>query len=215
MCKSIVVMVEKQTFRTALVAGLVSLLVSFGVSADQDNEADKSWTDEVDKSIQFGAQTEQNAADKALNAVRTISTNIQDLKLDVIDLNKDLRLMEEQLLFPSSTKFSFFVSLDTGQFFTLESVKLKLDGKLVATHLYSDKQRQAMARGGIQKLYITNLNEGKHSLTVFFTGMDPNGRPSKRAQSLDFEKGPGSGYVELAISDNGALQEPVFEIRQW
>lgn len=211
-------MVKKRMFRDALFGVLMSLLLSLSALADQGEKSEKAnsnWTENVDKSIQFGAQTEQKAADKALSAVREISKNIQNLKLDVIDLNKDLRLMEEQLLFPSSTKFSFFVSLETGQFFTLESIKLKLDGKLVATHLYSDKQRQAMARGGIQKLYITNLNEGKHGLTVFFTGLGPNGRPYKRAQSLDFEKGAGSGYVEIAISDNGSLQEPVFEIRQW
>lgn len=189
-----------------------------------DQKADKpedgkvkkeNWTKQVDKSIQFGADIEKKTADKALTAVKQISKNIQSLKQDVIALNKDLRLMEEQLLFPSSTKFSVFVSLDTGQFFTLESIKLKIDGKLVATHLYSDKQRDALSRGGIQKLYITNLNEGKHAFTAFFTGLGPNRRPYKRAKTMDFEKGPGSGFVEIAIEDNGSLQEPVFEIKQW
>lgn len=184
-------------------------------AADKPANSKGNWTQQVDKSVQFGSETKKKSEDQALNAVKQISKNIQVLKQDVISLNKDLRLMEEQLLFPSSTKFSFFVSLDTGQFFTLESVKLKLDGKLVATHLYSDKQREALARGGIQKLYITNLNHGKHSLTVFFTGLGPQGRPYKRAQNLDFEKGPGSGYIEVAISDNGSLQEPVFDLRQW
>lgn len=174
-----------------------------------------SWTKQVDKSIQFGAEAERKSADKALSAVKEISKNIQSLKQDVVSLNKDLRLMEEQLLFPSSTKFSVFVSLDTGQFFTLESIKLKIDGKLVATHLYSDKQREAMARGGNQKLYITNLNEGKHTATAFFTGLGPNGRPYKRAQNMDFEKSPGSGYIEIAITDDGSVQEPIFSIKQW
>lgn len=188
-------------------------------AADENAKGDakkQKWTEEVDnRDIPFGKEAEKQTADAALTAVKAISKNIQSLKKDVIALNKDLRLMEEQLLFPSSTKFSVFVSLDTGQFITLESVKLKLDGKLVVTHLYSDKQRQAMSRGGIQKLYITNLNEGKHTATAFFTGIGPNGRPYKRAENLEFEKGPGSGYIEIAISDDGSVQEPVFEIKQW
>ena len=156
-----------------------------------------------------------NIEDSSLLEVRKISKDIQALKQEVIVLNKDLKLMEETLLFPSSTKFSVFVSVSSGKFFTLESVKLKLDGVLVSTHVYSDKQRQALIRGGIQKLHVTNLNSGKHKATVFFTGVGPNGRDYKRAIDLDFEKGEGSGYMELVISDDGSIQEPVFQIKQW
>lgn len=194
---------------------LCAVCASHAAETNPAPATDGRWTEQVDKSIQFGAEAEQQSAEQALSAVASVSKNVQSLKKDVIALNKDLRLMEEQLLFPSSTKFSVFVSLDTGQFLTLESVKLKLDGKLVATHLYSDKQRAAMARGGIQKLYVTNLNEGKHTATAFFTGIGPNGRPYKRAENLEFEKGPGSGYLEIAITDDGKLQEPVFAIKQW
>ena len=195
---------------------LLSCLCAVAAEEEKSQGKDpKNWTKQVDRSIQFGEESEKKSADAALSAVKAISKNIQALKKDVISLNKDLRLMEEQLLFPSSTKFSLFVSMDTGEFFTLESVKLKIDGRLVITHLYSDKQRQAMARGGIQKLYVTNLNQGAHTITAFFTGVGPNGRPYKRAHNLDFEKGPGSAYVEIAVLDDGSLQEPVFEIKQW
>lgn len=151
----------------------------------------------------------------SLEEVRRISQDIQGLKQEVISLNKDLRLMEETLLFPSSTRFSVFLSVSSGRFFTLESVKLKIDGKLVSTHVYSDKQRQALTRGGVQKFYVTNMNEGKHLLTAFFTGVGPNGRDYKRAVDLDFEKGPGSEYLELVVTDDGSIQEPAFRIKRW
>jgi len=169
----------------------------------------------ADQSIDFAAQAQQESAQQALNTVKKLSREIQNLKSSVVDLNKDLRLMEEELLFPSSTQASVFVSLDIGQFFTLESIKLKLDGKQVATHLYSDKQRHALARGGIQRLHITNLNQGLHTVSAFFTGLGPNGRPYKRGSELQFTKGKGSQYLELAIVDDMAKQEPVFTIRKW
>lgn len=172
-----------------------------------------SWAN--DQSIDFSEQKDQQNAKRALDSVKVLSKEIQSLKKSVVDLNKDLQLMEEELLFPSSTQLSLFVSLDIGQFFTLESIKVKLDGKQVSSHLYSDKQRQALARGGVQRLYITNLNLGKHTLAAFFTGIGPNGRPYKRATELEFQKKQGSQYLELAIIDDSAKQEAKFTIKQW
>lgn len=165
--------------------------------------------------VQFAGEKVANTSKQALEEVRKISLDIQKLKLNVIDLNKDLRLMEEKLLFPSSTKYSVFLSLSTGQFFQLEGIKFKLDGKFVATHVYSDKQRQALSRGGVHRLFITNLSEGKHTATAFFTGIGSNGRPYKRAASLDFTKGEGSEYLQIGVSDDGETQEPVFQLKQW
>jgi hypothetical protein len=179
-------------------------------------EPQEKWTKAIaEKETRITSENDSAAAQGATENIQKVSKNIQQLKQQVIDLNKDLRLMEEKLLFPSSTKYSVFVSMSSGQFFALESIKLKIDGKLVATHLYSEKQRQAMIRGGIHKLYITNLNEGKHSATIFFTGVGPNERPYKRASTIDFEKGPAGEYLEIAISDDSVTQEPVFGIKQW
>jgi hypothetical protein len=207
-----------------MIFALACALFSAGVTAEKQSgkpaDNQKSQPSNLAKSvdgrnIEFASEAEKSSNSEALSAVKKMSLNIQKLKSDVIGLNKDLQLMEEQLLFPSNTKYSVFLSLNSGQFFTLESIKLKLDGKLVATHIYTAEQRQALARGGIQKLHITNLSEGKHTLTAFFSGIGPNGRPYKRASNLDFEKGPGSGYLELAVNDDGAAQEPVFELKQW
>lgn len=167
------------------------------------------------KNVQFAAEKVARTSEEALEDVQKISKDIQALKLQVIGLNKDLKEMEEKLLFPTSTKYSVFVSMATGQFFQLEGIKFKLDGKFVATHVYSEKQRAALSRGGVHRLYVTNLSEGKHEATVFFTGIGFNGLPYKRAVSLDFEKGDSSEYLQIAVSDDGATQEPVFELKQW
>jgi cell division protein FtsB len=169
----------------------------------------------ADNSMNFAKEAKEQGAQAALSTVKKLSKEIQQLKSEVVGLNKDLRLMEEELLFPTSTQATVFVSLDIGQFFTLESVKLKLDDKQVATHLYSQKQRESLARGGIQRLHMTNLNQGRHTLSAFFTGLGPNGRAYKRASELSFTKGKGSQYIELAIIDDLDKQEPSFVIKQW
>jgi hypothetical protein len=165
--------------------------------------------------IDFGHEKSKQNADKAMGEVQRLSGDIQALKKRVIVLNKDLRVMEEALLFPTNTQFSVFVSVEGGQFFTLESIKLKIDDKMVSSHLYSAKQRDALTRGGVQKLFITNLSEGKHQITAFFTGVGPNGRAYKRAADLVLDKGQASQYLELSVTDDSARQEPVFAVNQW
>jgi len=194
---------------------LVALTLNAANAEQQvtSGDASRDWLDAVDPA-QFA---EQPIVDEGgnLSELRAIASNIQSLKSDVIDLNKDLRKMEEKLLFPSNTRYTVFVSLTTGQFFSLEGVKLKMDGKLVASHVYSDKQRAALSRGGVHKLYVTNLNEGIHSITAFFTGQSPDGRPYKRAANLEFEKSIGSEFLELAIVDDGSTLEPIFTLNRW
>lgn len=179
-------------------------------------EKKEHWVDQVDsKDRESNDNTPTKPSQGAEAALKQVSKNIQELKQNVITLNKDLRLMEEKLLFPSSTKYTIFVSVSSGTFFTLESIKLKLDGKLVSTQLYSEKQRQAMLRGGVHKLYVTNLNEGDHTATLFFTGLGSGGRDYKRASTIEFKKGPAGEYLEVAVSDDSVTQEPVFSIKQW
>lgn len=200
-------MVEYMDFKVVAVVFL-SLISSYGVAADSNtSQASKSY-----ETTRYGSDPK---VQKAMSEVEMLSKDIQQLKLNVISLNKDLKQLEENLLFPSGTKYSFFVSLNSGQFFTLESIKLKLDGKMVATHLYSSDNRQALARGGVQKIFVTNLSEGNHSATVFFTGLGPNGRPYKRATDVEFKKRVGEGFMEVAINDDGSIQEPVFKLKQW
>lgn len=198
---------------------LVASLTTGAFAAEEaveEKAVQEKWTKSIaDKKTAITSENDSAATQGATDNIHRVSKNIQQLKQQVIDLNKDLRLMEEKLLFPSSTKYSVFVSMSSGQFFSLESIKLKIDGKLVATHLYSEKQRQALIRGGIHKLYITNLNEGKHTATIFFTGVGPSARAYKQASTIDFEKGPAGEYLEITISDDSVAQEPVFGIKQW
>ncbi len=186
-----------------LVISLILMLIPNGVLASSDETEGQAMSDS------------QQTQAEAQATLKSISKGVQNLKQDVVSLNKDLRFLEESILFPSSTKYSVFVSMSAGKFFKLESVKLKLDGKFVATHIYTDKQRQSLERGGVQKLYITNLTEGKHTATAFFTGLGPNGRAYKLAKSLDFVKKEAGEYLELAIRDDGEAQEPIIFIKQW
>jgi hypothetical protein len=168
-----------------------------------------------DALVDDNASGATQARQKAQESVNALSGDIQELKKSVIALNKDLRVLEEDLLFPANTQLNVFLSLDVGDFFRLESVKLKLDGEVVANHIYSETERNALAQSGIHRLHIANLSVGKHSISAFFTGMGPNGREYKRGTSLEVNKQNGPKYVELKITDSTKKLQPEFSVQEW
>ena len=144
-----------------------------------------------------------------------LDTRIQDAKGDVIRLNRDLLVLEEELLFPANTQLALFVSMDVGKLFELDSVQVKIDDKLVANYLYTPAEVKALHRGGVQRVYIGSLRAGEHTLTAFFTGGGPHARDYKRATTLKFDKGTDPKYIELQIKDSTAKLQPEFDVKVW
>lgn len=144
-----------------------------------------------------------------------LDKQVESLKKAVIELNRELFILEEELLFPGNTQVSVFLSLDIGTYFKLDSVQVQIDNKELSNHLYTERELKALQRGGVQRIYLGNLKAGTHELVAFFTGVGPKGRDYKRGATVSFEKGLGPKYLELKIVDSAALQQPDFEIREW
>ncbi len=154
-------------------------------------------------------QAQADTTDTGLDA------EVQDLKKQVLDLNRDLFLLEEELLFPANSQVAMFLSLDVGDFFALESVKVEVDGKEVAHYLYSEREANALLRGGVHRVYLGNLKAGEHELVAYFTGQGPREREYKRGADYTFTKKLGAKYMELRISDRQSKQQPEFFIQEW
>jgi hypothetical protein len=148
-------------------------------------------------------------------SLKTVDQDVQALKKQLIDLNRDLFKLEEELLYPASTQVAVFLSVDVGTFFALDSVTLKVDDKEVANYLYTEREVEALHRGGVQKLYLGNLKAGSHEVVAFFTGKGPHERDYRRGTTLKVDKAVGARYVELRISDREASLQPEFVVRQW
>jgi hypothetical protein len=146
---------------------------------------------------------------------RELDEDVQALKKEVLDLNRDLFLLEEELLFPANSQVAFFVSMDVGEYFELDSVQLKIDGKEVANYLYTAREVDALVRGGVHRVHMANLKTGEHELVAIFTGKGPNIRDYRRGATLVFDKGIGAKYVELEITDRVRKQQPEFIIKEW
>jgi hypothetical protein len=146
---------------------------------------------------------------------KSLDQEVQALKKEVLDLNRELFVLEEELLFPANTQVAVFVSMDVGEFFALDSVTLKVDNKEVANYLYTQREAEALLKGGVHRVYIGNLKAGEHELIALFTGQGPNVRDYRRGATVRLEKGVGAKYVELKISDRASRAQPEFVVKEW
>ncbi|MGZ5129992.1 MAG: AraC family transcriptional regulator [Caldimonas sp.] len=145
----------------------------------------------------------------------TLDGRVQDVKSDVIKLNRDLLVLEEELLFPANTQVALFVSMDVGKTFELDSVQVKLDDKVVASYLYTPLEVAALHRGGVQRVWLGNLRTGEHELVAYFTGKGPHDRDYKRGATVKFDKGTEAKYIELRIQDSMGKLQPEFDVKLW
>jgi len=158
---------------------------------------------------------DEETLDAAALEEGSLDAEIEALKKEVLALNRDLFILEEDLLFPPNTQFSIFLSMDAGALFSLDSVQIKINDKNIANHLYTERELTALKRGGVQRLYIGNLPSGEHEIVAIFTGVGPKGRDYRRGESAVIEKTTEPQFVEFMIADDTGKEQPQFDVRVW
>lgn len=159
-------------------------------------------------------ESSQNFVERKENAT-PLSERVEDLKKSALELNRDLLILEEDLLFPANTQVAIYVSVDIGKFFSLDAIRLMIDGEMVSSHLYTEKQNSALVRGGVQRLYLGNLKTGQHQITAFFHGYGPEGREYKRGASFTLNKDQSPTMLEIQIQDWITRMQPTFKFKEW
>ncbi len=166
-------------------------------------------------SAMAAAMSAEAAESESRQEFRSLDQDVQTLKKEVLDLNRDLFLLEEELLFPANSQVAFFISMDVGEYFELDSVNIKIDGKEVANYLYTEREADALIRGGVHRVHMANLKTGDHELVAIFTGKGPHVRDYRRGATMTFDKGIGAKYLEMEITDRVKKQQPEFVIKEW
>jgi hypothetical protein len=129
------------------------------------------------------------AEDVSKKQMQGLDEQVQEIKSDVLSIAAGLSRLEERLLYPSNTQVAVFVSLAEGETFRLDSVQIQIDGELVAHHIYSFKELEALQKGGV----------------VSVAGKLPGGRDFSGTESFSFRKDvePKLVGMTLAASDSG------------
>ena len=120
--------------------------------------------------------------------MQSLDEQVQEIKSDVLGIAAELSRLEEKLLYPSNTQVAVFVSLAESESFRLDSVRIQIDGELVAHHVYSFKELEALQKGGVQRIYTGNVSTGEHQLEVSVAGELPDGGDFAGTESFSFSK---------------------------
>jgi hypothetical protein len=164
--------------------------------------------------VATAAIASEPAPGPAATPVQSLDEQVQEIKSDVLSIAAELGNLEEKLLYPSDTQLAVFVALDAKEPLEIDSARITLDGQLVAHHIYSFKELEALAKGGVQRIHTANVPSGGHQLEVAIAGRRAGDTPFEVIERFDFRKevGPKKLGVRLA---GGATTNATVTIEDW
>ncbi|GEM_PF-410081 len=188
---------------------------AFSLEAVPETETPSSPQSGVLQDVTPEASSGEAAAEGAPEPIESLDPKIQALKEEILELNAQLFRLQEDLLFPEDSSVIVFLQVQGGHYFTLDAVKLHLNDTLVASHLYTDREVAALNKGGIQRLYQGNLKSGEHELVAIFSGVGPQQKDYKRAETIKITKEKGASFIKLIVRDNVTIKQAEFSYETW
>ena len=137
------------------------------------------------------------------NVSQGLDEQVQEIKSDVLSIAAELNQLEEKLLYPSGTQVAIFIALAKGDQMRLDAVRLQIDGQLVAHHIYSAKELEALRKGGVQRIYVGNVATGDHQLEVLVDGKLEGGADYSRTEHFTVRKEVKPKLVGLTLAGSG------------
>jgi hypothetical protein len=141
--------------------------------------------------------------------MRGLDEQVQEIKSDVLGISQELSRLEEKLLYPSGTQVSIFIALAKGDQMRLDAVRLQIDGQLVAHHIYSAKELEALRKGGVQRIYVGNIATGEHRLEVLVDGKLEGGADFSRTERFTVRKEVKPKLVSLTLAGSRSGGTPI------
>ncbi len=144
-----------------------------------------------------------------------LEKDVDALKAEASELERDIGLLEKDLLFPPLTRVEVFVSVDPSLEFTLQHIALEIDGDEKSFHLYTANDITALQMGGLQHFWEGNVALGQHDMIVEFKGKNAKGISVKQTLEHKFEKGKKGATFELQVMQGANSKTPKFSIKAW
>jgi len=143
-----------------------------------------------------------------------LDRRIQILKREIIDLNRDIRLLEEEVLYPAERQLVVFVSLAVDDISHIDRVSIRLGDRLLAQHEYSAGEFAALQDGGVHRLYEGRLEPGTHYLDIAFDGSRIDGEAFAARTLAKITKRTAAKTLELQLHTDTTGQ-PEIRMASW
>ena len=149
------------------------------------------------------------------NEPSDIEKEVNELHADAAAIERDINLLEKDLLFPPLTRLEVFLSIDGSLNFDLNSIVLEIDGDEKSFHIYNASDLTALRLGGLQQFWEGNIALGKHELKAVLKGKTKDDDPIQQAVTYQFEKKKAGVAVELQIVPADDGETPTLKAKSW
>lgn len=146
--------------------------------------------------------------------IQSLDEQVQEIKSDVLSIAAELGNLEEKLLYPSDSQLAVFVAVEKGEPVEVDSARITVDGQLVAQHVYSWKELEALAQGGVQRIHTGNVTTGQHQLEVAISGRRGGDKPFEVVERYDFSKEVGPRKIGIRLA-HGTTGGATVQIEAW
>ena len=124
-------------------------------------------------------------------AEQSINLELQALKQQSLILDRDLLILDDKIKKP----FSIYLSQKTDAKFVLEVMTIKLDGKPLLSHNYTDLERKALRKGGAQLLFKGVMADGAHKIIAYYR----SNKDYQGGDEFEFIKNSDSQSIEISL----------------
>lgn len=138
-----------------------------------------------------------------------LDEQVQAIKKEVLRISAELSQLQEKLMYPSDTQVALYITLAQGSTFHLGAVKINIDGKNVANHVYSPQELEALKHGGVQRIYTGNVLGGTHSLDVEIIGKSTVNPDFQQSSTHKFYKMKGPKVIQITLSGSGSTIQSI------
>ena len=144
---------------------------------------------------------------------QSLDQEVEQLKEDVLSLDRDMTTFDRELRHPSQARFAVFLAVDVERRVNIEEVSLWVDQTVVSLSRYNPAQQYALGQGGVQRFHLGNLSRGRHAVQARFKAKGPGGQTWEGEASISVLKHSNPTLVILQIVNAGS--QPQLRIAEW
>ena len=140
---------------------------------------------------------------------------IQAIKQEILEINREMLLLEESSLYPGGPQLVVLVSMAADTAISPEQISLQLDGQLLTQHEYSHSEALSLRGGGVHRLFTGALDPGEHVLDVSLSGQLDDDQPFTRERNATITMMSGRKTMELHLDSGERGSPPQLTVREW
>jgi len=141
--------------------------------------------------------------------IKALDEDVQDFKSEILDISSNLIRLDQRISSPEVNRVSIFFAVAKTNKSLFDEVILKIDGKETIQYKYTPVEFEALLRGGVQRIYTGNINNGAHSIEVEIFGITNSGKGYQQRAELIFTKDPGTKLIEITLASPGAGNQSI------